>query len=119
MLFTWTVKGDYITMGSKKKAAKEKPLDKMTAKELRELAKEIPGISGAHGMNKPELISEIKKARGIVEVPLKKTDSSVRELKLKMKDLKAKRKAALESDNTKMSIIYKRRILKLKKKTRR
>jgi hypothetical protein len=70
-------------------------------------------------MNKPELISEIKKARGIVEVPLKKTDSSVRELKLKMKDLKAKRKAALESDNTKMSMIYKRRILKLKKKTRR
>jgi hypothetical protein len=35
-------------MGSKKKAAKEKPLDKMTAKELRDLAKEIPGITGAH-----------------------------------------------------------------------
>jgi len=28
-------------MGSKKKEAKEKPLDKMTAKELRDVAKEI------------------------------------------------------------------------------
>jgi len=119
MLFTWTVKGDYITMGSKKKVAKEKPLDKMTAKELRELAKEIPDISGAHGMNKPELISSIKKARGIVEAPVKKTDSTIRELKTKIRDLKAKKGAALESDNVKMSMIYRHRISKLKKKTRR
>lgn len=106
-------------MGSKKKVAKEKPLDKMTAKELRELAKEVPDITGAHGMNKPELISAIKKARGIAEAPLKKTDSSVRELKAKIKELKAKREAALESDNIKMSAIYRQRISKLKKKTRR
>jgi len=113
------VKGDYITMGSKKKVAKEKPLDKMTAKELRELAKETPDISGAHGMNKPELISAIKKARGIAEAPLKKSDSSVRELKTKIRELKAKRETALESDNVKMSVIYRRRISKLKKKSRR
>ena len=50
-------------MGGKKKEAKEKPLEKMTAKELRDLAKEIPGITGAHGMNKPELLTEIKKTR--------------------------------------------------------
>ena len=106
-------------MGSKKKAAKEKPLDKMTAKELRELAKEIPGVTGAHGMNKPELISSIKKAKGIAEAPLKKSDSSVRELKVKIKTLKAKRVTAIESDNTKMSLIYRRRIAKLKKKTRK
>ena len=106
-------------MGSKKKAAKEKPLEKMTAKELRDLAKEIPGITGAHGMNKPELISSIKKARGIAEAPMKKSDSSVRELKLKIKTIKSKRTAALESDNAKMAQIYRRRITKLKKKTRR
>jgi len=113
------VKGDYVTMGSKKKVAKEKPLDKMTAKELRELAKEIPEISGAYGMNKPELISAIKKARGIVEAPVKKTDSSIRELKTKIKELKAKREEALGSDNVKMSKIYRHRISKLKKKSRR
>ena len=106
-------------MGSKKKAAKEKPIDKMTAKELRELAKEIPGVTGAHGMNKPELISSIKKAKGIVEAPLKKSDSSIRELKLKIKTVKAKRVTALEADNAKMALIYRRRISKLKKKTRR
>jgi hypothetical protein len=106
-------------MGSKKKATKEKPLEKMTAKELREIAKEIPGVTGAHGMNKPELISSIKKARGIAEAPLKKSDSSVRELKLKIKAVKSKRVAALESDNAKMAQIYRSRITKLKKKTRR
>ena len=106
-------------MGSKKKAAKEKPLEKMTAKELRDLAKEIPGITGAHGMNKPELISSIKKARGIAEAPMKKSDSSVRELKLKIKTIKSKRTAALESDNAKMAQICRSRITKLKKKSRR
>ena len=106
-------------MGSKKKAAKEKPIDKMTVKELRELANEIPGVTGAHGMNKPELISSIKKAKGIVEAPLKKSDSSIRELKLKIKTVKAKRVTALEADNAKMALIYRRRISKLKKKTRR
>lgn len=106
-------------MGSKKKVAKEKPLDKMTAKELRELAKEIPGITGAHGMNKPELISSIKQARGIAEDHVKKSDSSIRELKTKIKAMKAKREEALEADNEKMSVLYRRRIAKLKKKTRR
>jgi len=91
----------------------------MTAKELRELAKEIPGVTGAHGMNKPELISSIKKAKGIAEAPLKKSDSSVRELKVKIKSLKVKRVTAIESDNAKMAKIYRRRITKLKKKTRK
>ena len=31
-------------MGSKKKEVKEKPLEKMTATELRDVAKAIPGI---------------------------------------------------------------------------
>ena len=106
-------------MGSKKKAAKEKPLDKMTAKELRELAKDTPGITGAHGMNKPELISSIKKARGIAEAPPKKSNSSVRELKVKIRELKAKRETALEADNSKMAQIYRRRVARLKKKTRK
>ena len=52
-------------MGGKTKDAKEKPLEKMTATELRGIAKETPGITGAHGMNKAELLAEIRKARGI------------------------------------------------------
>jgi hypothetical protein len=54
-----------------------------------------------------------------VEAPVKKSDSSIRELKTKIKELKAKREEALGSDNVKMSMIYRRRISKLKKKSRR
>ena len=97
---------------------KEKPLEKMTAKELREVAKEIPQITGVHGMNKAELISTIKEARGIVEEK-QKSDASVRNLKLKIKSLKADRDAALEAKDKKKAGIYRRKISRLKKKTRR
>ncbi len=106
-------------MGGKKKETKEKPLDKMTATELRGVAKEIPEITGVHGMNKLELITAIKKARGIVDETKKKSDSSIREIKQKIKGLKAKRNTAVDADDKKMVAIYKRRISRLKKKTRR
>ena len=106
-------------MGAKKKEAKEKPLEKMTAKELRELGKQIPEITGVHGMNKTELITAIKKARGIVEDVQTTSDASVREIKKKIKSLKADREIALNNNDKKMADIYRRRIAKLKKKTRR
>jgi protein-arginine kinase activator protein McsA len=106
-------------MGGKKKETKEKPLEKMTAKELREVGKQLAEITGVYGMNKAELISAIKKARGITEELPKKSDSSVREIKKKIKALKAEREACINNDDHKMAEIYQRRIKKLKKKTRR
>lgn len=106
-------------MGSKEKTTKEKPLEKMTAKELREVAMEIPEISGVHGMNKPELISAIKKARGIEEEVVKKSDASVREIKKQIKELKQKRAAAIDANDKKLAKVMRRRISRLKKKTRR
>ncbi len=106
-------------MGGKKKEAKEKPLEKMTANDLRNLAKEMPEITGVYGMNKAELISAIKKARGIEEAPRKKSDSSIRDIKKKIKELKGKREAALKAEDDKMAAIYRRKISKLKKKTRK
>ncbi len=106
-------------MGSQKKEAKEKPLEKMTAKELREVAIEMSEITGVHGMNKAELINAIKLAKGIEIESVKKTDSTVREIKGKIKEFKAKRETLLESNDNKMAAIYKRRIIKLKKKTRK
>lgn len=105
-------------MGSKKKETKEKPLEKMTAKELRDVAFTIPDITGVHGMNKPELVSAIKKSRGIKEETVKKTDASVRQIKKKIRKYKAERASALEKDDDKMAQIYRRRISRLKKKTR-
>jgi hypothetical protein len=106
-------------MGGKKKEVKEKPLEKMTAKELRELGKQISEITGVHGMNKAELISAIKKARGIEEESQTTSDASVREIKKKIRSLKADREKALNNNDKKMADIYRRRITKLKKKTRR
>lgn len=106
-------------MAAKKKETKEKPLAKMTAKELREIGKQLPEITGVYGMNKAELISAIKKARGIQEDVKKRTDTSVREIKKKIKALKAEREAAVNNNDEKMAEIYKRRISRLKKKTRR
>ena len=97
----------------------EKPLDKMTATELREVAKGIPGITGASGMKKDELLSAIKKARGIEEEVVTKRDGAVKELKSAIKELKKKRAEALESGDSKNAKIYKRRISRLKKRTRR
>jgi hypothetical protein len=106
-------------MGSKKKETKEKPLEKSTAKELRELALKLPEITGVHGMNKNELIQAIKKSKGIEDVSDKGGDNTVRETKKKIRELKTKHKTAVEANDTKMSTIYRKRILRLKKKTRK
>jgi uncharacterized lipoprotein NlpE involved in copper resistance len=112
-------KGDLSNMVEEKIETKEKPLDKMTVKELRDVAKQLPEISGVHGMNKSELLSAIQKARGIKEEPKKKTDASVFEIKKKIKALKAEREVALNNDDKKMAKICRRRITRLKRKTRR
>ena len=102
-----------------KKEAKEKPLDKMTVKELREIAKEIPDIIGVHGMNKGDLLVAIKESRGITDTPKKKSSGSVRDIKAKIKALKVKRVAAISENDKQRSAIYKRQISRLKKKSRR
>ena len=112
-------KGELREMSAEKVETKEKPLEKMTVKELREMAKEMPEISGVHGMKKDELLVAIKGAKGIIDEPVKKADASVAELKKKIKVLKSERQTALEAKDKKMATIYKRRITRLKKKTRK
>jgi hypothetical protein len=96
-----------------------KKLDKMTVKDLKEVAKEIPDITGVHGMNKPDLLVEIKRFIGIEEAPKKTKDVSIVEVKKKIKALKIKRAEAISSKDKKMATICKRKIARLKKKTRR
>jgi predicted ATP-grasp superfamily ATP-dependent carboligase len=103
----------------KQKEGKEKPLQKMTVKELKEVAIQIPEIIGVHGMNKQDLIIEIKKARGIEVNPKKSASKSVKEVKQKIKTLKKKRVAALEASDSKKAKICRRRIARLKRRTRR
>ncbi|HIJ76759.1 MAG TPA: transcription termination factor Rho [Deltaproteobacteria bacterium] len=106
-------------MGKKEKEKKEKPLDKMTAKELRELAMTTGAVVGVHAMNKAELIAAIKEERGIVDEKGKKKATDVRDLKAKIKDLQDKRQKAVEDGRFKLADSFRRRISNLKKKTRR
>ncbi len=142
-------------MSDEKAEATEKPLEKMTVKALREIAKEIPEITGVHGMKKEELIVAINEVRGAKEETVKeetvkeetvkeetvkeetvkeetvKTDKSIKatpvkkaggargEIKKQIKTLKAQRQTALEAQDKKMATVYKRRISRLKKKSRK
>ena len=111
----------------KRPAAEEKPLDKMTVKELRDVALEMGGIEGVTGMKKEQLLETIKKKKGLdEEVPAKKkakkpakVEGSVAELKEKIAALKKeKREAHKAKDKTKVKVL-RRRISRLKKKTRK
>jgi hypothetical protein len=103
----------------KEKEKKQKPLDKMTAKELRELALTLEGIVGVHAMNKSELMDAIKKATGIVEEKTRKSDVDVRALKLKIKELREKKEQAKAEGNMKRVDDLRRKISNIKKRTRR
>lgn len=114
-----------------KGATTEKPLEKMTVKVLREIAKDIPEIVGAHGMKKEELIAAINEARGVTDAPAEPVKSTKAkpagpkegptraEIKSQIKALKMQRQSALEAKDRKMATIYKRRISRLKKKSRK
>jgi hypothetical protein len=106
-------------MSDEKAEGKEKPLEKMTVKDLREMAKDMPGIVGVHGMKKEELIVAIKEVKGIKDEPVKKADATIAEIKKQIKAIKALRQSALEAKDRKMATIYKRRISRLKKKSRK
>jgi hypothetical protein len=127
----------------------------MTVKALREIAKEIPEITGVHGMKKEELLVAINEVRGVKEEavkeeaveeeavkeeaveeeavksetvkadkstkakPVKKADSATGAIKKQIRALKAQRQAALGAQDRKMATVYKRRISRLKKKSRK
>jgi cell division protein FtsX len=105
----------------------KKPLDKMTAKELKEIAIEIPGVTGVTAMKKEELLTLIKKDRGIEdEKPTKKKEKkivkatlSVKELKKKIVQFRLEKEGAREAKDRKKVDILRRRINRLKKQTRR
>jgi len=137
-------------MSDEKAEATGKPLEKMTVKVLRELAKDIPEITGVHGMKKEELIVAINEVRGVEEKTVtedksikeksakeksakektakektakektaKKAGTTPSEIKKQIKALKAQRQSALGVQDKKMATVYRRRISRLKKKSRK
>ncbi|MFC1822698.1 transcription termination factor Rho [Thermodesulfobacteriota bacterium] len=107
-----------------KKDEIEKPLDKMTAPELREVAKGIEGVTGVHAMKKDQLLEIIKEDRGIKdEIPAKKKiskhEDNVKELKQKIVALKEEKREARASKDKKKVDVLRRRMNRLKKRTRK
>ena len=109
---------------------KEKPLDKMTVKDLRDIAKTIPGVTGTTAMKKEDLLAIVKEFRGIKEeAPASKTKKkkktpgksllSIKEVKKEVVHLREKKKAAQQAKDKKQIDILRRRINRLKKRTRR
>ena len=109
----------------------QKPLDKMTVKDLRELAKEIPEITGASGMKKDALLAAIKDAKGIVEeapaapAPKKKSKGrksklvTIQDIKKEISKLQKKKDAADNKKEKDQIQILRKRISRLKKRTRK
>ena len=110
----------------KKEQHEEKPLEKMTVKELREIAMVIPHTTAIHDMKKDELLAFIREAKGIKdEAPVKKRKKTIKlkmtkaELKAKIREMKAMRLQALEAKEREKVIALRHRISGLKKKSRR
>jgi hypothetical protein len=105
----------------------EKPLEKMTAPELREIAITLPGVTGVHAMKKEELLAIVKEARGIKDEASakkrsKKTEKvaiTVAEVKKKISQLMLEKQAARESRDRKRVEVLRRRINRMKKLSRK
>jgi hypothetical protein len=101
-----------------RKEKKEKPLDKMTATELRKYALDMGEVSGVHGMNKEELIKAIKEVKGIKDESKAAPAMNVREVKEKAKAARTKKLEAIAAGEPKKKIdILRKKANRLKKQT--
>lgn len=108
----------------KDESQEEKPLEKMTAPELKEIAKQIPGVTGVTAMKKEDLIKLIKEFRGIVDEEPKKEAAKaaldLKGIKEKIVSLKAEKKSSQEEKKNRKEInVLRRRINRLKKRARK
>ena len=105
----------------------KKPLVKMTAVELKEVAMEIPGAVGVTAMGKAELLSLIRDYYGIEEEVVEKKKkvkkaipkATVKELKTKIIELRGKKEEVRKTKDPKQINVLRRRLNRLKKQTRK
>ncbi|HMB31052.1 MAG TPA: hypothetical protein VKN82_04440 [Desulfohalobiaceae bacterium] len=98
----------------------KKPLEKMTAKELRELAiDKIPQIVGASGMDKEELLHEIKTACGLIdeESNISQYKEQIWNIKREMRKLRDQKHNLPKSEQKEKDRLRKQ-IKKMKRQTR-
>jgi hypothetical protein len=110
----------------KKKEHDEKHLDKMTVKELREVAEGLPHERAIHDMKKEDLIAFIKQAKGIKDEghvhkhkPRGKIKMTKAEVRAKIRELKILHGQAIEERNKDTAVVLRHQISRLKKISRR
>ena len=98
----------------------KKPLEKMTAKELRAMVMEqVPQITGVSGMGKDEIIARIKEVFGMEDeesTSISPYKDRIHKLKRQIRDLRAGKDA---TEDRKQKDVLRRKIHNLKKQTRR
>jgi ribonuclease D len=109
-----------------RKNHEEQHLEKLTVKELREVAAQYPHEKAIHDMKKDELLAFIKQAKGIKDDPRAhkhkpkgKIKMTKPELKAKIRALKVLKGEALESSEAQKAIMLRHQISRLKKISRR
>ena len=109
-----------IMAKKERKEKKEKPLDKMTATEMRKYALDLGEISGVHGMNKEELLGAIKQVKGIKDEGKVTEKVSMRDLKEKAAGMRAKKLEAIAAKEPQAKIdILRKKANRMKKRTRK
>lgn len=96
----------------------DRPLEKMTVKELREIGLLVPTMVGVHSMKKDELVAGLKEVYGI-EDEVKEASRDVRRAKNVIKDLRQEKEQAREAGDKQRVEVLRRKINRMKKKTRK
>ena len=87
---------------------------------MRKYALDLGEISGVHGMNKEELLSAIKQVKGIKDEGKVTEKVSMRDLKEKAAEMRAKKLAAIAAKEPQVKIdILRKKANRMKKRTRR
>jgi len=114
-------------------------LSTLTVKELRELAKSLPGVSGIHSMKKDELVSLLlehgatpdsgqpssgqpepkEKTKRAPQKQARKEPPTKAELKAMIREMSAQKESAREQGDRGLVTQLRRRINRLRKRTRK
>ena len=99
---------------------KEKHLEKLTTKELKEMALAMGGITGVTAMKKEGLIAAIRQAKGLpVKETREKPLDTVLEVKQKIREFRLQREELREAGKRAETSRLNKKIRQLKKKTRK
>ncbi len=99
---------------------KEMSLEKLTVKELKEMALAMGGITGVTAMKKEELLVAIKEAKGIpIQKTREKPVDTIVDIKKRIRELRVQREELHEAGKGGEARLLKKQLSRLKKKTRR